>query len=298
MATKKGLGRGFDTLIPSELLDESFDPTSSQDGKSSDLRSILLTEIHADENQPRKNFDAEAIAELAESIRVHGIVQPLVVTPRRAGGYTIVAGERRFRAAQIAGIEKLPALVRTLSAQHKLELSLIENLQREDLNAIETATAYLKLQEQFNLSPEEIGQRVGGKSASAVQNTMRLLKLPKKVIEGIAAGKMTEGQARPLNGLEPDVAIGFYEKIVAEQWSARRIESVIGAYKRSQKGEVTRQSPAKKALPPAYRQAARNLGTRLSAEVDVTTTTRGAGKLIIAFTSQDDLERIAKLFDS
>ena len=149
MSAKKGLGRSFDSLIPTELLDESFDPTSEQDDRVSDLRYIKLSEITPDPDQPRRAFDEVSLDELAASIKEHGVLQPIVVAPDKQG-YKIVAGERRFRASQRAGLEKIPALVRTLSSQHKLELSLIENLQRSDLNPLETATAYLKLRDQFN----------------------------------------------------------------------------------------------------------------------------------------------------
>ncbi|PID31449.1 chromosome partitioning protein ParB [Candidatus Saccharibacteria bacterium] len=298
MAKKTGLGRGFDALIPTELLDESFDPTAAEDGKSSDLRTIKLSEIHVNADQPRKTFDPAALNELAHSIKAHGIVQPLVVTPRRSGGYTVVAGERRFRAAKLAGIEKLPALVRTLSAQHKLELSLIENLQREDLNAIETATAYLKLQQQFNLSVEEIGQRVGGKSASTITNTLRLLRLPHEIKEAIAEGKLTEGQARPLLGVTEQAALEIYAKIIAENWSARRIEAVVAAYKRGGQSAGQKKAPTKHTIPRIYTSVASRLGTRLGTSVDVTATQRGAGKLVVTFRDQADFERIAKLLES
>ena len=133
MSAKKGLGRGFDSLIPTELLDESFDPTAQQDSKVSDLRHIKVSEISADPNQPRRHFDEVALSELASYIQQHGILQPIVVVPK-AGGYMVVAGERRWRAAIQAGLSTIPSLVRTLSDQHRLELSLIENLQRRDLN--------------------------------------------------------------------------------------------------------------------------------------------------------------------
>src|SRR5690606_22512626 len=175
MSAKKGLGRGFDSLIPTELLDESFDPTAQQDNQVSDLRNIKVSEISADPGQPRRHFDDAALAELAASVKQHGILQPIVVTPG-GGGYVIVAGERRWRGTMQAGLDKIPALVRTLTDQHRLELSLIENLQRRDLNVIETATAYLKLRDQFNLTLAQIGYNVGGKSVSAISNTLRLLR--------------------------------------------------------------------------------------------------------------------------
>jgi ParB family chromosome partitioning protein len=188
-AKKSGLGRGFESLIPTELLDESFDPTAKQDEQISDLRHIKLSEIIADPDQPRRSFDDVSLEELSASIKEHGILQPIVVTPHE-GKYMIVAGERRFRAAGRAGVDKVPALVRTLSNQHKLELSLIENLQRRDLNPLETATAYLKLRDQFNLTLDQIGHRVGGKSVAAISNTLRLLRLPESVRDASCSWRM------------------------------------------------------------------------------------------------------------
>lgn len=191
-----GLGRGLDSLIPTEVLDESFDPTAKQDEQVSDLRNIRLTEIVPDPDQPRRNFDELALDELSASVKEHGILQPIVVTPYQ-GKYMIVAGERRYRAAERAGLDKVPVLVRTLTNQHKLELSLIENLQRRDLNPLETATAYLKLRDQFNLTLDQIGQRVGGKSVAAISNTLRLLRLPESVREAIADGRLREDKLGP-----------------------------------------------------------------------------------------------------
>ena len=212
MSAKKGLGRGFDSLIPTELLDESFDPTAEQDERVSDLRYIKISSIVPDPEQPRRDFDDDALNELSESIKKHGILQPVVVRPH-GDGYMIVAGERRFRASKIAKLDKIPALVRTLSNQHRLELSLIENLQRRDLNPLETATAYLKLRDQFNLTLDGIGQRVG-KTSAAVANTMRLLRLPERVREVVARGELSEGQARtltslPENGVRVQLSVTF-----------------------------------------------------------------------------------------
>lgn len=291
MSAKKGLGRGFESLIPTDLLDESFDPTAKQDEQVSDLRQIKLTEIHNDPDQPRRNFDETGMAELAASIKEHGVLQPIVVMPHR-GGYQIVAGERRFRASQMVGLDKIPALVRTLSAQHKLELSLIENLQRRDLNAIETATAYLKLRDQFNLSLEQIGERVGGKSISAVSNTLRLLKLPKIIVNAIADGKITEGQARPLIGLEVPLAEGLLKRIVDEGWSARQIEQYIVNLKKS---TPTKSARAAQKLQTSYEEQVTGLKNRFQTEVKIRVNSHGAGQLVIPFKDEQDFERIKHL---
>lgn len=294
MSVKKGLGRGFDSLIPTELLDESFDPTAEQDDKVSELRQIKLTEIAADPDQPRRHFDEVALTELSVSIATHGILQPIVVTPSK-GGYMIVAGERRYRAALMAGLNKVPALVRTLSAQHKLELSLIENLQRRDLNVLETATAYLKLRDQFNLTLDQIGERVGGKSVSAISNTLRLLRLPESVRAALIEGKMREGQARPLVNLDPEVIEAILPQILREEWSARRIEQFIVQLKKQPVADA-KGTLAKLETQP-YEQDTHRLAKRLGANVSIKTNAKGAGQIVIKFKSDDEFRRIQRAID-
>lgn len=291
MAMKKGLGRGFDSLIPVDLLDESFDPTAEQDEKVSDLRHIKVDLISADSSQPRRYFDEAALAELTESVKIHGVVQPIVVTPTGKGTYLIVAGERRWRAASSAGLDTVPALVRTLTDQHKLELSLIENIQRRDLNALETATAYAKLRDQFNLSLEEIGKRVGGKSVSAVSNTLRLLRLPSKVKLAVAEGLISEGHARPMVDLDEKIADELLPKILAEHWSVRKIEQVISSYKT----RSTKQKTATKQPDTRFIQQVERLTKKFQAPIRIKASKRGAGTITINFKDKDELERITKL---
>lgn len=295
MSVKKGLGRGFDALIPTELLDESFDPTAAQDDRVSELRHIKITEISPDSDQPRRAFDEDAINELAASIAEHGILQPIVVTPKN-GGYQIVAGERRYRAAKIAGLDKIPSLVRTLTDQHKLELSLIENLQRRDLNPLETATAYLKLRDQFNLTLDEIGHRVGGKSVSAVSNTLRLLRLPESVRKAVLDGTLSEGQARPLIGADEKVIDEILPRILAEEWSARKIEQFIVQVKKMAKSPVENERKKPVSTMP-YEDEVKRLGKRFSTDISVKTNAKGAGQIVIRFKDDHDFQRIQKLLD-
>lgn len=287
-AKKTGLGRGFASLIPTDLIDESLDPTAAQDEKLSDLRELKLTDIIANPDQPRRLFDEEALEEMAASIKEHGLIQPIVVTPV-GGKYQIVAGERRFRGATKAGLKSIPALVRTLTDQHKLELSLIENIQRRDLNVLETATAYLKLRDQFNLSLEEIGARVGGKSVSSVSNTLRLLRLPESVKKALQEGKLREGQARPLINADPEVIEGILPQILKEEWSARKIEQFIVNLKAAKKPESI------VAAVPRHEQATEKLSGLLSTKVQVRTNTKGAGQIVIRFKSDQEFERITKI---
>lgn len=291
---KKGLGRGFDSLLPTELLNEAFDPTASQDEKVSELRYIRVEEISPDENQPRRHFDELALEELASSIKQHGVLQPIVVIAN-ADGYQIVAGERRWRAAKIAELDKIPALVRTLSNQHKLELSLIENLQRRDLNPLETATAFLKLRDQFNMSNDEIGMRVGGRAVSTISNTIRLLGLPDEAKKALIEGQITEAHARQILAI-PDKKhqLELLQMIIKEGWSVRRTEQYVIGYK---KGGA---APEKKAQAKKQMQtetpATKSLAKRLKAPVEIRTTARG-GQLIIRFKDDNDLDRISELLN-
>lgn len=290
-ASKKGLGRGFESLIPTDLLDESFDPTASQDEQVSELRQIKLSQIVADPDQPRSQFDQATLDELAASITEHGVLQPIVVTPH-GQDYQIVAGERRFRAAKQAGLDKIPALIRTLSSQHKLELSLIENLQRSDLNALETATAYMKLRDQFNLTLEQIGKRVGNKSVSAVSNTLRLMRLPDNAKKALVGGELNEGQARPLIGLEKAEIADILPTIIREEWSSRRIEQYVVDLKKQSKSEnkQTKVSPTE-----THKAEVEQIIKRLQTNVTVRTNSKGAGHLTIKFTSDKDFKRIQNL---
>lgn len=293
ISNKRGLGRGFESLIPVDLLDESFDPTASQDQRVSELRQIKLDQIMIDPDQPRKHFDQDELNELAASIREHGVVQPIIVTPHR-GGYQIVAGERRFRAASIVGLDKIPALVRTLTDQHKLEISLIENLQRKNLNVMETATAYMKLRDQFNLSMEQIGKRVGDVSASNVNNKLRLLKLSNYVKEKIVDGSLTEGQARPLIGLDDETTKKVVPLIIKEEWSARRVEQFIADFRKNQSSDV-KMSKARQITEQPYKVQLEKIQEHLKTEVKIRTNTRGAGQITIKFKNEEEFERLQKL---
>lgn len=298
-AAKKGLGRGFDSLIPIDLIDDSFnpnsvyDPTAQQDEKVSQEKTLPLSALKANPDQPRRHFDQQALEELAASIKEHGLIQPIVVTPK-GNGYEIVAGERRFRASKLAGLSDVPVIIRTLSAQNQLEVSLIENIQRRDLNSIETATSYAKLRDQFNLTNDQIAERVH-KSASAVINTMRLLKLPKEVITLIAEGKLTEGQARPLIGQDEAIIGSIIEKIVTEEWSARKIEQYVVGLKNDTLTQLDGTTMAPQ-LDARQQALIDSLKTRLSVKnVDIRTNAKGAGKVVISFKSEEEFNRIKEL---
>lgn len=288
-AAKKGLGRGFDSLIPTDLLDDTFDTTASQEQKVSEQGTLPISKVHADPDQPRRHFEKAALEELAASIKEYGVIQPIIVTPK-GDEYEIVAGERRYRASELAGLTEIPVVIRTMSGQKQLEVSLIENIQRRDLNTIETATAYAKFRDQFNLTAEQIAERVH-KSPSAVTNTMRLLKLPAEVVALIAEGQLSEGQARPLIGQDDDLVVKIVPRIIAEEWSARKVEQYMVNVKQQKKaGE-----PAIEAASNNHEAQVTLLRNRLKADVSIRTNAKGAGNIVIKFKSQEELERLQKL---
>lgn len=305
-AAKKGLGRGFESLIPTDLIDDSFNPIADVEKQMSSESTLPVARIVANPEQPRKLFEPKALEELAASIKEHGVLQPILVVPQYVGEasrsgepdtYQIVAGERRFRASKLAGLKEVPVVIREMTDQHQLEVSLIENIQRRDLNAIETAVSYAKLRDQFNLTNEQIAERVH-KSVSAVTNTMRLLKLPKEVIAHIAEGRLREGQARPLIGQDEALLSELIPKIIEEGWSARKIEQYIANVKRA--ADLTKQLDDDTEeqifqIAEKGKVFAGNLGKKLEAKVDVKVGAKGAGKIVIGFKTPEELERLQQL---
>lgn len=265
MSLGKGLGRGFEALIPTDLVDEEFDLTAQEDKKSSQLKELKIEDVIRDEEQPRREFNKEAIEALAASIKEHGVLQPIVVT-KEEGKYKIVAGERRWRASKIAGLTTIPAIVRTLDSQNRLELSIIENAQREDLNPLELATAYAKLKSQFNLSAEEIAAKVG-KSEQTVQNTLRLLNLPEEAKQIMVKEKLTEGVMRPLLSRDEKTIMKVLPKIAAEGWTARKVERYFATTKKQSSVAAIKRLEFRKeedALTAKYNSVARISGRSLT----------------------------------
>ena len=282
----RGLGRGFDSLIPTELVEDEFDPTAPEDAQVSKFVELKLDDVVPDEEQPRRDFKLEQLEALANSIRKHGVSQPIVVV-RDDGKYKIVAGERRWRASRLAEKVTIPAIVRTLDDQNRLELSLIENVQREDLNAIETATAYAKLKNQFNLATGEIAARVG-KSESAVINTMRLLSLPEDVKKVMVEKGLSEGQMRPLIKADPEIIEKVLARIVAEDWSARKVEQYMVAVKAAGvRTSVPRDD--------RYEAQAQDLDGKLGMKVKIRVSARGTGDLIVKFKNEEELDKLCSI---
>ena len=289
---KKGLGRGFSSLIPTEMIiDEKIDSELGLEYNKSQLKELKISDISPDPEQPRRHFNKEKLEELVNSIRIHGVLQPIVVV-RKNSKFLIVAGERRYRASKLAGLESVPAVVRELSDQNRLELSLIENIQRDNLNVLEMAEAYSKLREQFNLTAKEIGERVGGRSESAVLNTLRLLKLPQIVKDYIVSGELKEGQARPLLKIDEETIKKILPKIIEENWSSRKIEQFLVNYKKQI--EESKKVEPKKVNNP-FEKTVKHISKKLSADVDIKTSARGSGKIVIKFKSEEELKRLEEI---
>ena len=287
---KRGLGRGFDSLIPTDYVDEEFDVTAVEDAKSSKLRELKLTEVEPDEGQPRRHFGGTELEALAASIKEHGVLQPIVVVANE-DKFTIVAGERRWRASKLAGLETIPAIVRTLTDQNRLELSLIENVQREDLNAIEIATAYAKLKTQFNLTSKQIAQKVG-KSESAVINTMRLLNLPDEAKRIMVEKGLPEGVMRPLVTVDPEIIAEVMPRLVEEEWSSRKVENFLTSLK--SKGQAKHRGG--KAVSSSYTDEANALTTKFDLPVEIRVSARGSGKVVLSFKNERELKKLLKMF--
>ena len=265
MSMKSGLGRGFDSLIPTDLIDDEFEPTSREDKRTSELRELKIDDVIRDEDQPRRDFDEEALGELAASIGEHGGLQPIVVT-KEGDKYKIVAGERRWRASRQAGLTTLPAIVRSIDSQHRLELSVIENAQREDLNAIELATAYAKLKDQFNMTTAEVAAKVG-KGEQSIVNTMRLLALPDFAKKTMVEEKLSEGVMRPLVACDEATIKKLLPLIVAEGWTARKVERYLALTKKASSAKAIKRHAYQKsedALSVKYNVDARITGRSLT----------------------------------
>lgn len=282
MAEKRGLGRGFDSLIPTQLVEEEFDVTAKADDA---LREVDPGKIDPNPQQPRADFNQAELAELAESLKVHGVLQPLIVT-QVGERYQLIAGERRLRAAKLSKLATVPVIVRSYDEQQKLELALIENLQRADLNPIETATAYRKLVDQFNLSGEQLAKRVG-KGNSTVVNTMRLLNLPIEVKRLVSEGALSEGHARAILSLtDPSAQQELAELIVARGLTVRQAEEYARAAKDSPQDKAKAEARISGTSP-----LTQSLGDYLGTKVTQQATAKG-GKLIIEYYSDEELERI------
>lgn len=286
----RGLGKGLDSLIPDTV--GPMKSNAKENSKSQSPDSVVdINKVEPNREQPRKSFDEDALMELAESIKQYGLLQPILVQDRKTY-YEIIAGERRWRAAKLAGLKKVPVIIRNLTEQEIVEISLIENIQREDLNPIEEALAYKKLLTEFNLKQEEVADRVS-KSRTAVTNSMRLLKLCDEVQKMVIEDKLSTGHARAILSIEdPKEQFKLATKIYDEKMSVRDVEKYI----KNMNKPVKPKKEENKSLTAVYENVEEKLKTALGTKVSVTSKDgNGSGKIEIEFYTHDDLDRIIEI---
>lgn len=294
----RGLGKGLDALIPSTLGNDTSKKTEnkSKQVKSDDKKEgetlVNITKVEPNREQPRKNFDEDALEELAESIKQFGLLQPILVQDRKTY-YEIIAGERRWRAAKKAGLKEVPVIIKNLTEQEIVEISLIENIQREDLNPIEEAQAYKRLLTEFNLKQDEVAERVS-KSRTAVTNSMRLLKLCDEVQQMIINDMISTGHARALITIEdPEQQYTIAQRVFDEKLSVRDVEKLVKDLGKPAKVKKTALSD--KSLEVVYQDIEEKLKQKLSTKVAISSKGNGAGKIEIDFYSHDDLDKLIDL---
>jgi ParB family transcriptional regulator, chromosome partitioning protein len=280
-ATKKsGLGRGFDSLIP-----QDFDKSLLLD-EGERVQKVAIEDLQPNPDQPRQHFDKQALEQLSDSIAQYGILQPLVITPQ-GSGYTLIAGERRWRAAQLAKLKKVPAIVRTTKELERLEIAIVENVQRVDLSPLEQAVSIEKLHQQFNMTYDQVAKRLG-KATSTVNNIVRLLQLPEAARTALHERTISEGHARAILALKdtPDKQAELLQNIIKQGWSVRQAERFVVSVK-----EGFKEPAATKQRMQSETPATKQLSKRIGMPVHIRRTARG-GKLEIGFKTDADLESV------
>lgn len=285
------LGRGLSAL----LKDEPTVKTAQDEGAKKLVGNILeidLEKITANPWQPRTNFDKKALEELVSSIQTLGVIQPITIRKKPTGEYELISGERRFRASQLAGKKTIPAYVRLANDQEMLEMALVENIQRQDLDAIEIALSYQQLIDEIKLTQEELSKRVG-KDRTSITNYLRLLKLDPIIQTGIRDGMISMGHGRALMAIDDaDLQFDIYENIVKNNLSVRDTERLIKSIK-----EGKPEKKAKDELPSQYKEALSSISNSLRTKVEIKRSNNGKGKIILNFTSDDEFERLRKFLN-
>ena len=290
MAAKKGLGKGLDSLIT----DKVSKPVKPKSNHAADAVMIDINKVEPNREQPRKKFDEDALIELSESIKQFGILQPLLCQ-ERDDYYEIVAGERRWRAAKLAGIKEVPVIIKKLTNQQIMEISLIENIQREDLNPIEEALAYKRLLEEFKLKQDDVAERVS-KSRTAVTNAMRLLKLNEKVQQMVIDEMLTTGHARALLGIEDqDIQYVLAQQIFDQKLSVRDTEKLVKSMQNEKKGKKKEPEKLDSKLLAIYSDLEEQMKKIMGTKVLINSKNSNSGKIEIEYYSQDELDRIIDL---
>ena len=290
MAVKKGLGKGLDSLIT----DKVSKPVKPKSEHAADAVMIDIKKVEPNREQPRKKFDEDALIELSESIKQFGVLQPLLCQ-ERDDYYEIIAGERRWRAAKIAGIKEVPVIIKKLSEQEIMEISLIENLQREDLNPIEEALAYKRLIDEFKLKQDEVAERVS-KSRTSVTNAMRLFKLKEKVQQMVIDEMLTTGHARALLGIEDqDIQYVLAQQIFDQKLSVRDTEKLVKSMQNEKKGKKKEPEKLDSKLLAIYSDLEEQMKKIMGTKVLINSKNSNSGKIEIEYYSQDELDRIIDL---
>ena len=283
------LGRGLDALLETDGI---------RTQGSSTINEIPVDQIQANPNQPRREFDDESLQELANSIREIGIIQPITLRQIAENKFQIIAGERRWRASQMAGLKAIPAYIRTIKDENVMEMALVENIQREDLNAIEIALAYEHLLESEGMTQEKVSERVG-KSRTAIANYLRLLKLPAQVQMALQKKDIDMGHARALLALDsPSLQIKLFKEIQKNGYSVRKVEEMVQHLKNGEDIESGKKKIiAKSQLPEEFNVLKQRLSSFLNTKVQMTCSPKGKGKISIPFANEEELERIMNVFD-
>ncbi|PLX07146.1 MAG: chromosome partitioning protein ParB [Marinilabiliales bacterium] len=289
MAKKNALGRGLDALIDTN--------SGSNNERQREANEIAINKIEANPFQPRTNFDEEALQELSDSIKELGVIQPITVRVLENGNYQLISGERRLRASKLAGLKKIPAYIRLADDQGMLEMALVENIQREDLNAIEVAISYQRLMEECKLTQEALSQRVG-KKRSTVSNYTRLLNLSAKIQLGIKEEKISMGHARALISVkEEETQLMIYDQILKYDFSVRRVEDIIRELNNEAKKESKLAKRKVHATAEDYEQLQNHLSNCFATNVGFKRNAKGNGRITIPFKNDDELERIILILD-
>ena len=289
--TKSALGRGIGALITMDDLNT---------GGSSSINEVELSKIEANPNQPRSVFDMEALEELADSIKILGIIQPITLRETETDKYQIISGERRYRASLIAGLTTVPAYIKKADDENMMEMALIENIQREDLNAIEIALAFQTLIDKHDLTQEKLSERIG-KKRTTIANFLRILKLPAEIQIGLKDGKIDMGHAKSLLSLEdPSTQLMVYEQIMEYGFSVRKTEEIVKELNKTESAELPEEKPAKqKRKPPnEYDELKNQLSSFFGVKVSLSRNEKGSGKISISFEDEKELQRILQVFDS
>ena len=291
----RGLGKGLDSLIPNTIGESKKKSVGKETGTERGNNAetfVKITKVEPNREQPRKNFNEDALQELADSIKEHGILQPILVKDRK-DHYEIIAGERRWRAAKLAGLKEVPVIIRDLSDQEIVEIALIENIQREDLNPIEEAQAYKRLLTEFNLKQDEVAERVS-KSRTAVTNSMRLLKLCDEVQQMVIDDMISTGHARAILSIEnPEEQYTLAQRIFDEKLSVRDVEKLVKNLNKPKVEKVKKEK--NESLEIIYQERANKLKDVLGTKVAVSSKGDGAGKIEIEFFSHEDFDRLMEI---